>query len=115
MSEIKRLKSGPRMSQAVIYNGTVWLAGQVGSPGKSIAEQTATILSQVDKLLSEAGSSKSKILQTTIWLSSMDDFDEMNLVWDNWVDQENTPARACGEARLATPDYNVEIMVIAAV
>jgi len=115
MSEITRLKAGPRMSQAVIYNGTIWLAGQVGAPGKSITEQTTAILSQIDQLLEDAGSNKSKILQTTIWLSSMDDFSEMNTVWDGWVDPANAPARACGEARLATPDYNVEIMVIAAV
>ncbi|OUR78673.1 hypothetical protein A9Q83_07305 [Alphaproteobacteria bacterium 46_93_T64] len=114
MSDITRLKVGPRMSQAVTYNGTIWLAGQVGAAGKSITEQTTSILSQVDALLEEAGSNKSKILQATIWLSSMDDFAEMNAVWDNWVDPANTPARACGEARLATPDFNVEIMIIAA-
>lgn len=114
MPDIIRLQPGPRMSQAVIYNGTIWLAGQVGSAGKSVAEQTTTILSQVDNLLKDAGSHKSKILQATIWLASMDDFSEMNEVWDAWVDSSNTPARACGEAKLATPDFKVEIMIIAA-
>ncbi len=114
MSEIKRLHVGDRMSQTVIYNGVIWLAGQVGNPEGSVAEQTQVILDKIDNLLTEAGSDKSKILQATIWLASMDDFAEMNGVWDAWVSKGNTPARACGEAKLATPDYKVEILITAA-
>lgn len=114
MSDIKRLESGPRMSQAVIHGGLVWLAGQVGEPGDTITEQTKTVLARIDKLLAEAGSDKSKILNATIWLSSMDDFAEMNAVWDSWVDQANPPARATGESKLAAPDYKVEIIIVAA-
>lgn len=114
MSDIKRLEIGRRMSQAVIHNGTVWLAGQVGAPGESVTAQTQQILAKIEKLLLDAGSDKSHILNATIWLESMDDFAEMNAVWDAWVDQTNTPARACGESRLATPDYKVEIMIVAA-
>jgi len=115
MSDIKRIETGPRMSQAVVYGGVVYLAGQVGTAGASITEQTQVILANVDRLLAEVGSDKTKILQTTIWLSSMDDFAEMNAVWDAWVPQGHTPARAAGESKLATPDYNVEILCIAAV
>lgn len=114
MTEITRLDKGPRMSQSVIYNGTVFLAGQVGTPGTSVAEQTKQILSQIEDLLERSGSDKSRILQATIWLASMDDFAEMNGVWDAWVDPDNTPARACGESKLATPEYTVEIIVTAA-
>ncbi|MEQ8738869.1 MAG: RidA family protein, partial [Hoeflea sp.] len=84
MSDIKRIETGPRMSQAVIHNGTVYLAGQVGSPGASVAEQTKAILAGIDRLLAEAGTDKTRILQATIWLDSMDDFAEMNAVWDSW-------------------------------
>lgn len=114
MSDIQRLHVGDRMSQAVIYNGTIWLAGQVGNPDGSVTDQTRDILAKVDKVLAEAGSSKSKILQATIWLSSMEYFSEMNQVWDAWVPKGHTPARACGEAKLATPDYKVEILITAA-
>ena len=111
---ITRIKSNQRMSQAVKYNGTVYLAGQVGTAGDSVANQTQQCLQKVENLLTEAGSSKSQILQTIIWLDSMTDFDEMNQVWDDWMTQENAPARATGEARLANPELKVEIIVIAA-
>ncbi len=115
MSDIKRLESGPRMSQAVIHGGLVYLAGQVGNPGDSVAEQTRTILARIDDLLAQSGSDKSRILQTTIWLDDMKNFGEMNSVWDAWVDPANPPARATGESKLAAPDYKVEIIIIAAV
>lgn len=110
---IERIEPGKRMSQAVKYNGVVWLAGQVGE-GATVAEQTKDCLAQVDRLLAEAGSSKEKILQTIIWLSDMADFAEMNGVWDAWVAKGHAPARATGEAKLAAPKYKVEIIVTAA-
>jgi enamine deaminase RidA (YjgF/YER057c/UK114 family) len=114
-TSIKRLHAGPRMSQAVIHGNTVYLAGQVGTPGKSVAEQTKDILATIDKLLAEAGTNKSKLLQAIIWLADMKDFAEMNAVWDKWVDGPNAPARATGEAKLAGPEYLVEIIVTAAI
>ncbi len=114
MSDIKRSHSGPRMSQIVTHNGTVYLAGQVGNAGDSVTDQTKTCLANVDKLLAEAGSDKTRILQTIIWMADMKDFAEMNAVWDAWVPEGHTPARAAGEAKLATPDYLVEFIVTAA-
>ena len=114
-NSIKRLHAGPRMSQAVIHGNTVYLAGQVGKPGGKVAQQTKDILDTIDKLLAEAGTDKSKILQAIIWLADMKDFAEMNSVWDKWVDGPNAPARATGEAKLAGPEYLVEIIVTAAV
>ncbi len=112
--KIERHDSGPRMSQAVVNNGVVYLAGQVAS-GDSVAAQTQGILDKVDALLATAGSSKANLLTATIWLTSMDDFAEMNGVWDAWVDTSNPPARACVESpKLATPEFQVEIMVVAA-
>ena len=114
MTEITRLDKGPRMSQAVIHGGLVWLAGQVGAPGESVTEQTKAVLKNIDALLARAGTDKSRLLNATIWLSDMGDFADMNAVWDSWVDPENAPARATGESALATPDYKVEIIVVAA-
>jgi enamine deaminase RidA (YjgF/YER057c/UK114 family) len=111
---IRRIEPGPRMSQAVIHGDTIYLAGQVGAPGKSVTEQTQAVLKSIDLLLAEAGSSKSKLLSVTIWLADMRDFAAMNAVWDAWIDPANPPARATGEAKLATPEYLVEIIVVAA-
>lgn len=110
---IKRLRSGPRMSQAVVHGNTVYLAGQVAT-GDGYAAQTHAILAQIDQLLAEAGTDKSKLLSATIWLADMRGFADMNTVWDAWVDPANPPARACVEARLAAPQYIVEIGIIAA-
>ena len=110
---IKRLEPGPRMSQAVIHNGTVYLAGQVGE-GETVADQTRDCLAEVDRLLAEAGSSREHILQAIIWLADIADFAEMNAVWDQWIPAGHTPARATGEARLAAPKYRVEVIVTAA-
>lgn len=111
---IERHHTNQRMSQIVIHGDTVYLAGQVGTAGASVADQTKDILGKIDGLLAEAGSDKSKVLQAIIWLKSMNDFAEMNAVWDAWVPEGNAPARACGSADLATPEFTVEITVIAA-
>ena len=111
---IKRFETGPRMSQAVLHNGTVYVAGQVAK-GASVKDQTTAILKQIDSLLAAAGTDKTKLLSATIWLVNMGTFAEMNSVWDPWVSPGNTPARACVESKLATPEYLVEIAVICAV
>lgn len=111
---IDRRHVGQRMSQIVTYNGVVYLAGQVGNGGDSVAEQTRECLRRVDALLDEAGSGREHMLKAVIWLADMSDFDEMNAVWDAWVPEGAAPARACGESRLARPDLKVEVTVTAA-
>ena len=112
---IKRIDVGSRMSQAVVHGNTVYLAGQVArnAPGGSVTEQTKDILAIIDRLLAEAGSDKSKLLSANIWLADIATFNEMNAVWDAWVDPENPPVRACVRADLARPEILVEIMVTA--
>jgi len=114
--KIERHETGPRMSKAVIHGDTVYLAGIVAdSPkDKSIAEQTSRVLSQIDGFLAMVGTNKTKLLSANIWITDMANFAEMNMVWDAWVSPGNTPARATVEAKLASPDYKVEIMVVAA-
>lgn len=114
MTTITRYETGPRMSQAVVHGDTIYLAGQVGKTGTTVAEQTAAALAEVDRLLALAGSDKSRLLSATIWLADMADFAEMNTVWDAWVDKANPPARATGEAKLAAPKYLVEVIITAA-
>lgn len=113
---ITRIGVGPRMSQAVIHGHTVYLAGQVANTakGKSVGEQTKDILSQIDALLAQAGTDKTKLISTNIWLADISTFAEMNAAWDAWVAAGCTPARATVEAKLAAPEFTVEIMVTAA-
>ncbi len=114
MAEIARHHTSKRMSQIVIHGDTIYLAGQVGTPGASVAQQTRDCLEAIEALLAEAGSDKTRILQTIIWLDDMKHFEEMNSIWDTWVPEGEAPARACGEAKLATSDYQVEMIVTAA-
>jgi enamine deaminase RidA (YjgF/YER057c/UK114 family) len=113
---VERHEVGPRMSQIVIHGNTVYLAGVVArnAPGKSVTEQTKDILGIIDGYLKKAGTDKSKVLSANIWITDMKTFGEMNAVWDAWVAPGHTPARATVEAKLASPDYKVEIMVVAA-
>ena len=112
---IVRIAPGPRMSAAVVHGNTVYLAGHVSRDSSTVREQTAAILESIERRLAAAGSAKPMILSATIWLADIGTFDEMNAVWDAWVDREHPPARATVEARLAAPEYLVEIAVIAAV
>lgn len=111
------MSARPIMRQVVKHNGTVYLAGQVArnSPDGDVGTQTKEILDTIDKLLAEAGSDKTKLVQAQIWLTDIKtQFAAMNEVWNAWVDEKTAPARACVEAQLAAPQYKVEIMVVAA-
>ncbi|MCB2116882.1 MAG: RidA family protein [Rhodobacteraceae bacterium] len=115
MSKITRIETGKRMSNAVIHNGIVHLAGVVGEPGGDVTQQTKDCVAEIDRLLALAGSDKTRILRAQIWLADINrDFAAMNAVWDAWVPQGDAPARATGEASLAAPDYLVEIIITAA-
>jgi enamine deaminase RidA (YjgF/YER057c/UK114 family) len=113
---IERFENGPRMSRVVVHNDTVYLAGLTADimAGKSVAEQTAEILTRIDALLKQGGTDKSKLLQAVIWLQDIRTVDEFNKVWDAWVVAGSGPARACIEARLQSPAKMVEIQVTAA-
>ena len=112
---IQRLHVGPRLSEVAIHNGVVYLAGQVAEDSSlDITGQTQQVLAAVDRLLAEAGSDKTLVLQATIFLKTLADFPGMNAVWDRWVVHGHTPPRATVEAKLAKPEYLVEVKIIAA-
>ncbi len=117
MTQLKRIEPGARLSEAVIYGDRIYTCGVVADKmvGKSTYEQTKDILEQIDALLAQAGSDKTRILKANIWLSDMSTFAEMNKAWDAWVVAGQAPARATVEAKLATPDYAVEIMIEAVI
>ena len=113
---INRLDIGPRMSEGAVHNGTLYLAGQVAEDARAdIRGQTAQVLAAIEGLLARAGSDKSKILMTQIFLADMADFAGMNAVWDAWVVPGQTPPRATVQAALAKPEWKIEIVVTAAV
>ncbi|MGZ5102291.1 MAG: RidA family protein [Usitatibacter sp.] len=112
---IQRYTVGKRLSEMVVHNGTVYLAGEVpDDTSKDITAQTEEVLAKIDKLLAQVGSDKSKILTAQIFLPDMKDFAGMNAAWEKWVVAGRTPARATIEAKLANPAYKVEIMCVAA-
>jgi len=112
---IQRYHIGKRLSEMVVHNGTVYLAGQVAADRTpDITGQAKQVLAQIDSLLAEVGSDKTKILSATIFLPSMADFPALNAVWETWVPAGHCPARATVEAKLAALEYKVEIQVIAA-
>jgi enamine deaminase RidA (YjgF/YER057c/UK114 family) len=115
---IERFQSGPRMSQVVVHNKTVYLSGQVAegaARGASVTEQTRSILSSIDRLLAQAKTDKSQLLAATIWLTDMGSFAEMNKVWQSWVVPGATPARATVlSPQLAAAEFKIEIAVVAA-
>lgn len=116
-TSIDRRHVGARLSETAIYNGTVYLAGQIpeNSPGADITTQTKEVLGHIDRLLAEAGSSKKSILQCQIFLTDVSEIGAMNAVWDAWVAPGHTPPRATVQALLANPAYRIEVVVVAAV
>jgi enamine deaminase RidA (YjgF/YER057c/UK114 family) len=113
-SRIQRIESGARMSQAVVANGLVYLAGQVApDPSKDVEDQTRQVLGEIDRLLAIAGSGKERILSATIYLADVSTFAAMNRAWEAWVPADAKPARATVEAKMVAPEYRVEIQVVA--
>ncbi|QHE90447.1 RidA family protein [Pandoraea fibrosis] len=113
-NEIKRLYTNARMSQIVIANGVVYLAGQVPDTADlSVTEQTTQVLARIDALLADAGVNKSRLLTANIWLSDAKHFAEFNAVWDAWVPEGHAPTRACVQSPLMRAGLEVEIAVTA--
>ncbi|UYB50994.1 RidA family protein [Xanthomonas sp. AM6] len=113
---IQRFDTGPRMSEMTVHNGVAYLAGQIADDtGADIAGQTRQVLAAIDALLARAASDKSKVLRAEIYMTDLAEFAEMNKVWEEWVCPGSTPARATVQAKLANPEWKIEIVVTAAV
>lgn len=112
--QIQRHGTTRRYSDSVVHNGTVYLVEVPANPDGDIAEQTGNVLASVDRLLTQVGSARDRLLMVTIYLADMADYDAMNAVWDDWVPAGCAPTRACVQARLANPDWRLELAVTAA-
>ncbi|MBN8629802.1 MAG: RidA family protein [Rhodobacterales bacterium] len=111
---ITRFDFDTRIHHGVIHNDTIYLTGQVGTPGTSAGAQMEEVLAKIDRLLQTAGSDRTKILHVQMWLDDIRDFDAVNKVWDAWIPMEHAPARSSGEGRMAKPGMLVELIVTAA-
>ena len=112
---IKRFDIGTRMSEMVVHNGTVYLAGQVAKDSsQDIEGQTAQVLEAIDTLLARASTDKTRLLTVQIYLVDLADFDGMNRAWDNWAPFGDVPTRATVQAKLASPEWKLEIVATAA-
>jgi len=115
MTTLQRFDVGDRLSEMALHNGTVYLAGQVpDDASQDIRGQTAQVLAMIDRLLARAGSDKSRLLMVQIFLPDLTDFDGMNAVWDAWVAPGHAPPRATVQARLARPEWKIEVVATAA-
>ena len=104
------------MSRIVVNNGVVYISGQTDATGENIKDQTKNVLAKVDSLLMEAGTDKSKLLTSSIWLKDIErDFKGMNSIWNEWLDPDNKPVRATVEANMARPVLLIEVQVTAAI
>jgi enamine deaminase RidA (YjgF/YER057c/UK114 family) len=116
MATIHRFDVGARLSEMAVHGNTVYLAGQVAADAsQDITGQTRQVLAAIDALLARAGSDKSRILMAQIFLPDLADFAAMNAVWESWVSHGHAPPRATAQAKLAKPEWRIEVVVTAAV
>jgi enamine deaminase RidA (YjgF/YER057c/UK114 family) len=113
---IERYHTTARFSEICVHDNTVYLAGQVPDviEDRDCADQARQVFANIDALLADVGSDKSKMLQVTVWLTDMANYDAFNEQWDAWIGAGQAPARACIQARLAKTGWLVEVLVIAA-
>ena len=111
--QIQRYGTTRRYSDSVVHNGTIYLVEVPSNLDADITGQTENLLAGIDRLLAQAGSDKSRLLMVTIYLADMTDYAAMNAVWDAWLPEGDAPARACVQARLANPEFRVEMVLTA--
>jgi enamine deaminase RidA (YjgF/YER057c/UK114 family) len=113
VADLQRIGAGKRLTDVIVHGDTVYFSGYVAesAAGGSVTEQTRDILAQIDESLAEAGTTKDRIVEATIWLADIASYDEMNAVWDAWVEPGRAPTRACVEAKLASPGLALEIRI----
>jgi enamine deaminase RidA (YjgF/YER057c/UK114 family) len=111
---ITHFDTNARLSQAIVYNNTVYLAGQVSDAPGGAGPQMEAIVAQIDTLLARAASNKSRLLNAILWLTDLADFPAVNAVWERWLGACEAPTRATAEVKLTAPEYKVEVIVTAA-
>jgi enamine deaminase RidA (YjgF/YER057c/UK114 family) len=116
MSDIRRIVTNTGRGRVVVHSGLVYLGGQTAEDrSQDIKGQTAQVLAKMDKVLAEAGTDRTRLLTTQIWLKDIArDFAGMNEVWDAWISPETAPARATAQCEMAASQLLIEITATAA-
>lgn len=115
---VERFGGSARASLAVTHEGTGYFAVTPKAPydGElSTAEQARQLFEKADARLKEIGSGRDRMVFVAILLRDIGDVASFNAEWDTWVKDVAPPARACFEAKLASPAMKVELIVICAV
>jgi len=105
-------------SQGFVAGGFVFTAGQVGKNLKTgempegVADQTRQSLENIKAILEAAGASMDDIVKTTVFLTDMAYFEEMNDAYVTFF-EKNPPARSTVQVKLASDAFKVEIEAIA--
>ncbi|MDO4222697.1 MAG: RidA family protein [Acinetobacter sp.] len=116
MNNITKIDSNQAITEIAVYNGVVYLAGQVPNQDDlDIVGQTQQVLANIDQALAKVGSDKSKLLSAQIYIKDLADFDAFNAQWIDWLTGVTPPTRATVQAHLVNPNWLIEIVVTAAV
>ena len=117
------LKSTTAQSNSKVRSASIAVIGDTAymtvipklplDPTSSAAEQARQIFQGIEERLGRIGSDKSQIAHITIWLSHLHFFEEVTAVWNEWVDPDHPPVRACAQVALANKDLKVEMIVVA--
>lgn len=115
MSDIEKYESNQVLSEVSVFNGVVYLAGQVPNDDTlDIAGQSQEVFDNIDKQLAQAGTDKSRLLSAQVFLKNLEDFDEFNEMWIEWLKDVIPPTRATVQAQLVNPNWLIEVVVTAA-
>jgi len=117
------LKTTDAQSRSRVRSSSIVVVGEIAymtvvpplpfDPKATAGEQARQIFGIIDTRLASIGSDKSKVAHITIWLSHLLHFEEVTAVWNEWVDPERPPVRACAQVGLANKDLKVEMIVVA--
>lgn len=117
MSEITRIgqsRYSPTRGRIAIHAGVLTTVATATNKTASVYEQAKDALANIDANLEEAGTDKSRIILVMVYVANIQDKTEFNRAWDEWVDRQNLPVRACLGVDLEGDDL-VELVVTAAI
>ena len=107
-------------NQAILKNNTLFISGQIALDPKkmklindSIKEETIQVMENLKNILSEARMNFSDVVKTSIFLSNMDNFNDVNNVYGSYLNSGEEPARETIAVKTLPMNVNVEISMIA--
>lgn len=125
MKKIIKTKNAPApigaYNQAVMHGNMLFVSGQIAINPTSntlildtIEKETKQVMENLKAILKEAGMTFEQVLKTSIFISDMNNFAEINAVYSTYFDEATAPARETVEVANLPKFVNVEISLIAA-